>query len=341
MNQANILRISILAILLAAIPPSCAPRKTKDEMKTSKPESLDFSQYPAQVISNEEVEMKVFLPDPEKGMYRATRFDWSGVIGSVKYRDHEYFGYWKEHHDPLYHEDLTGPVEGFIEPGLGYAEALPGEEFIRIGVGILEKEDEEEYNWRKTYKILDHGTWSVEHGQDRIKFTHLLDSKFGYGYVYTKSIQLKSDGFSIEHHLKNTGDKPIETDQFNHNFFMIDGEKSGTAFQLRFPYAISTNHDLKGYLEINNRDLTFIKDVERGGSVYMELGGYGPDEKDHVVTVVNRNSGAGVTFKLDKPLYRMVFWACETTLSPENFIWISVKPGEEESWTSDYTLFLE
>ncbi len=32
------------------------------------------------------------LPDAENGMYRATRFDWSGVIGSVKYKGHEYLG---------------------------------------------------------------------------------------------------------------------------------------------------------------------------------------------------------------------------------------------------------
>jgi len=80
---------------------------------------MNFDQYPSLTISNEEVEMKLYLPDADNGMYRATRFDWSGVIGSVKYKGHEYFGYWKETHDPLFHEDLTGPVEGYIKLGLG------------------------------------------------------------------------------------------------------------------------------------------------------------------------------------------------------------------------------
>ena len=44
------------------------------------PDELDFSQYPSAEISNEEVKMKIYLPDAEKGLYRATRFDWSGVI---------------------------------------------------------------------------------------------------------------------------------------------------------------------------------------------------------------------------------------------------------------------
>jgi len=191
---------------------------------------VDLDQYPSALISNDEVQMKVYLPDPEKGLYRATRFDWSGVIGSVRYKGHEYFGYWKETHDPMFHEDLTGPVEGYIEPGPGYDKARPGEGFIRIGVGIIEKADAAEYNWMKTYRILDHGIWKVDKGEDWISFTHELASDFGYGYIYNKTIRLKNNGFLIEHRLKNTGEKPIETDQFNHNFFMIDSEKSGPAF---------------------------------------------------------------------------------------------------------------
>lgn len=306
---------------------------------TLKEKELDFEQYPAAVISNDEVQLKVYLPDPVNGLYRATRFDWSGVIGSVQYKGHEYFGYWKATHDPLVHEDLTGPVEGYIEPGLGYADAEPGEGFIRLGVGIIGKADETEYNWMKTYTILDHGKWKIDQGEDWITFVHEINSDFGYGYIYEKTIRLKSNGFSIGHTLQNTGEKPIETDQFNHNFFMIDAEKSGPAFKISFPYAISTQSDLKGYLEISDKDLSFIKALDND-HVFLELSGYSSDVRDHKVTVVNRTSGAGVTFTVDKPLHRMVFWACETTLSPENFIWISVAPGEEENWTSDYTLFV-
>jgi hypothetical protein len=301
---------------------------------------LTFKQFPSTTISNEEVQMKVYLPDPEKGLYRATRFDWSGVIGSVQYKGHEYFGYWKDTHDPMFHEDLTGPVEGFIKPGLGYEDAEPGEGFIRIGVGIIGKEKEPEYDWKKTYKILDHGKWNVNQGKDWITFTHEINSDFGYRYVYTKTLRLQNNGFSIEHTLRNTGEKTIETDQFNHNFFMIDGERSGPAFRISFPYAISTDDDLKGFLDIEDKDLYFVKELSDDNSVFVELSGYGEEATDHQVTVVNQNSGAGVRFTVDKPLSRMAFWACETTLCPENFIRIAVEPGQEENWTSDYTLFV-
>lgn len=305
-------------------------------------ESVDFSSYPNVQLSSGEVIMKVYLPDKEKGLYRGTRFDWSGVIGSAQYKGHEYFGYWKETHDPMFHEDLAGPVEGFIAPGPGYEEAEAGDGFIRIGVGVLEKEDEEAYNWRKTYRILDHGTWKITRQDDWITFVHELDSDFGYGYVYTKTIQLKQDGFVIKHTLHNTGDKVIETDQFNHNFFMIDGEPSGTPFQISFPYAIRTADDMRGLLTIEDRELSFIRDLDKGEAIFVELEGYNKeDTSHHKVTVLNRKSGAGVTFTVDKPMARMAFWSCQTTLSPENSVRLSVEPGQEEHWNSDYTFFVK
>jgi hypothetical protein len=120
---------------------------------------------------------------------------------------------------------------------------------------------------------------------------------------------------------------------------MIDHEQSGPSFTVSFPYAISTSDDLKGYVEIKDKDLNFIKKI-KNSSVFLELTGYSQEIADHQVTVVNRKSNAGVTFTVDRPLTRMAFWACETTLCPENFIQISIAPGTDESWTSEYTLFV-
>jgi hypothetical protein len=325
MNNFTVLQLSLAAMLLS--------------MASFVSNDMDFDKYPSLIISNEEVKMKIYLPDAEKGMYRATRFDWSGVIGSVQYRGHEYFGYWKETQDPLFHEDLTGPVEGYIKPGLGYEEADPGGQYIRIGVGVIEKPEEDAYNFRNYYELLDHGRWTIDHGADWVSFVQELNSDIGYSYNYQKIIRLKKDGFTIEHKLHNTGVKTIETDQFNHNFFMIDGEQSGTAFSISFPYSITTDDDPQGFAEIKGNELNFVKDLEGDDSFFLLLNGYGEDISDHQVTVINHKSGAGVTFGVDKPLYRMAFWACRTTLSPENSIWIHLEPGETEEWTSDYTLF--
>ena len=303
----------------------------------------EFSQYPQAEIANDHVTMKLMLPDFEKGSYRATRFEWSGIISSLKYKGHEYFEYWKTTHDPLIHEDLSGPVESSNMPGLGYDEAKPGGKFIRLGIGILERPDDKPHEIFKTYKILDHGEWEVKKGKDWISFQQSLSSDIGYRFVYTKKIELKSDepGFRIIHILENKGDKTIEIDQYNHNFFIIDGAGSGPSIEVEFPYAISTENDLSGKMLIDGSMLKFSKDFEKGETIWMELNGYSDDLDDHLVTVRNIKSGAGVKLSIDKPLSKMVFWACQTTYCPENFIMLNIEPGATDTWISDYTLFTE
>src|SRR5690606_19236900 len=96
-----------------------------------------LSQAPETDISNGLVTAKVYLPDPEKGYYRGTRFDWSGVVASLEYKSHSYFGKWFEKYDPEIHDAITGPVEAF-DP-IGFEEAQPGEAFLKIGIGFLKK----------------------------------------------------------------------------------------------------------------------------------------------------------------------------------------------------------
>lgn len=300
------------------------------------------SQFPNLTLDNKVVKMGLYLPDPEKGSYRATRFDWSGIIHSLQYQGHEFFGYWKKTHDPTIHEDLSGPAEAWIAPGLGYEEAKPGEGFLRIGVGLIEKEKEEKYNSFKTYRILDHGRWKVRHGKDWVTFTHKASSPLGYGYVYTKTIRLTKDqpGFTIAHELKNTGRKKIQTDQFNHNFFILDGEETGPNLEVEFPYPISTEQDLKGLVSLDQHKLRFLKQFE-ATSVFMTLKGYNNSPEHHAFSVSNKRSGAGVTVKLDQPLHQMNFWACQTTFCPENFIYIDLEPGRSFEWQADYSLFVD
>ena len=115
--------------------------------------------YPQATISNGAVTATLMLPDAANGSYRGTRFDWSGIISSLTYKNHEYFGQWYPKHDPKIHDAITGPVEEFLsnDAGLGYADAKPGETFVRIGVGSVRKPDEKAYRRFETYEIVDPG----------------------------------------------------------------------------------------------------------------------------------------------------------------------------------------
>lgn len=53
---------------------------------------LAAPQFPQADLSNSTVQATLYLPDAQSGYYRGTRFDWSGVIASLKWNGHEYFG---------------------------------------------------------------------------------------------------------------------------------------------------------------------------------------------------------------------------------------------------------
>src|SRR4051812_18030485 len=69
--------------------------------------------FPQADISSGRIRAKVYLPDPQAGYYRATRFDWSGVVASLAWNGHTFFGQWFQRHDPKIHDAITGPVEEF------------------------------------------------------------------------------------------------------------------------------------------------------------------------------------------------------------------------------------
>jgi hypothetical protein len=114
---------------------------------------LNAADPPQAEISNGTVRAKLYLPDAANRYYRATRFDWSGVVASLEFQGHSYFGVWFRRYDPKINDAITGPVEEYRtngESALGYAEAKPGENFIRIGVGLVKKPYEPAYQQFKT-----------------------------------------------------------------------------------------------------------------------------------------------------------------------------------------------
>src|ERR1700733_12819430 len=68
---------------------------------------------PKAEISNGAVQAVLYLPDAQKGYYRASRFDWSGVVPCLAYKGHTYFGVGFEHYDPMLADAIAGPVEEF------------------------------------------------------------------------------------------------------------------------------------------------------------------------------------------------------------------------------------
>jgi hypothetical protein len=259
----------------------------------------------------------------------------------LKWNGHEYFGPWFDRHDPKIHDAITGPVEEFLtgDAALGYAEAKPGESFVRIGVGAVRKPDEPAYRRFATYEIVDPGEWTVRKGSNRIEFVHELRGTAGYAYVYRKTLRLIKDSLVLEHRLRNTGRKAIVTSVYNHNFFTLNRQPTGPDIVVRFPFDPRAARALNGLAEVRGNELVFLKEFVKGQTVFTEVEGFGATAKDYDFRIEHRRSGAGVRITGDRPLSKLLFWSAGLTVCPEPYIDASVEPGKESSWRITYQFY--
>jgi hypothetical protein len=316
----RILLVMLLALLQANTPPAGAPTAT---------------------IGNGQVRASFYLPDAKAGYYRGARFDWSGVISSLTWKGHEYFGQWFEQYDPTLHDAIQGPVEEFLtgETALGYDQAAPGGTFVRIGIGVLRKPAEASFQRFGRYEIVDPGTWTTTPGKDRIDFVHTLKEPTGYAYTYRKTVRLSGDSLIIEHELKNTGTKPIATTVYNHNFFTLDGKTTGPDNVVRFPFPVKASRPLNGMVEVRGRELAIARPFAPKENIFTELEGFGATASDYGFEMENRATGAGVRVSSDRPLAKLVFWSAYKTVCPEPYTDASVEPGKATSWQLTYTFY--
>ena len=86
------------------------------------------SKHPKVCISNDQLEVQLYLPDARTGFYQGTRFDWSGVISSLQYRGHQYYGPWYTKRIPTVWDYIDDGVD--IAAGRQSAITGPAEEFL-------------------------------------------------------------------------------------------------------------------------------------------------------------------------------------------------------------------
>lgn len=296
--------------------------------------------FPEAEITNGLIRAHFYLPDSNKGYYQATRFDWSGVIASLEYDGHSFYGQWFERYSPTTHDAIMGPVEEFAP--VGYSEAISGRSFLKIGVGMLTKPDESAYNSFKLYTIANPGKWKIKKKADQIQFVHQLDDQ-EYSYRYHKTIRLTKGKpeLVLTHTLKNTGKKTIETTVYDHNFLVIDNQLTGPGYVVNLPINVKgTGRGFGEIAQIQDNKLIFLRELNQGESVYCSgLQGLNNNTPDYNLSVENRKTGAGVRIRCDQPMLKLVFWASLKTVCPEPYIQIRVEPGKAFNWKISYEYY--
>ncbi len=313
--------------------------------------------FPHVVMGRPGGRMTVYTPDPQKGFYRGSRFAQNSVIKDLEVGGFKLYGPWKDTHDPANNDDITGPAEEFsmFDP-LAYAEAKPGEPFVKIGVGELVKGKDEKYQFWGKYELADGGQWSTATTRDgppsRLISTHTLNSRrTGYGYVYSKAITFRPGPnggveLTLVYTLKNSGTKPIQTDVYNHNFFNADGRPVGPQYKIEFPQPVKPASESKfdSVAKFDGGTYTFARVLAKGQSPFGLLTDAAGKPMQHAFTQRYTNdAGKSVAVKVtsETPVTKFQTWSVTPCMCPEPFSAVSVQPGQTQQWQTRYEVRAE
>jgi hypothetical protein len=311
--------------------------------------------HPEAEISNGLLTARMFLPDPDKGYYRSTRFDWSGAVYSLKHEGNEYYGAWYDRIDPkvvnwVFEGDaivsglcsaLAGPVNEFQTP-IGWDEAEPGGRFIKLGVGVLRR-GEGNYNRFVHYDVLDPGTWTVNRRANAVEFIQTVDAPdLGYGYIYRKVVTLVEGKpeMEIEQSMTNTGAKPIRSEVYNHHFMVMNRQPPGPDFTIRFPFELKpTRAPNAELINVKGNELVYARQLSGRDQAVVLFEGYGNTAADTEMIIENEKLGAGVRITADRPLIRNMLWSIRSVFAIEPYIAVNIEPREAFTWTNRFEYY--
>jgi hypothetical protein len=307
--------------------------------------SLSAQEYPSIVLKNKKLEALIFLPNTSTAYYQASRFDWGSMVGQITYNGHTYLQQWKGYngrgdlgiHNPLTPNTGTGLAEEFTA-ALGFNEVDLQGQFVKIGVGVLQKVDQKEYNFSTPYTIVEPGKYTYKSTATTLTLTQKLTTKLGYSYILERTYELVENKIVVKHRLKNTGEKPIATETYSHNFMQFDYGAFSPDFSLYF---------LKGAINPLNCQLVAPKKVQLSETkvdIIQEFPDYSPcfgmldlKVKKGDFKLQNNKTGMAVSMELDRDASSFALWMWQKSFCGEPRIQIDLQPKQETTWTSTYT----
>ena len=290
----------------------------------------------AHILKSNSLKVAIDLPLEN---YKGSRFDWSGKISSIRFKDL-----------PLTTiEDAGSKDVNFLGKGLynefgitnpvGYNETPKGGWFHKIGVGLLKKEHKQYLFHRK--HVIRPAHFDITYEDRKIIIICKSELLNGYSYILKKEISISENSFTINYFLHNTGEKKIITDEYVHNFMAINNALIGEDYTLKFPFPINSSLfdetvNSENKVEIGLDNVTFNKTPEKQ-FFFSNLTGGKELQAEWILTNLKANVGIKEfgSFKTDK----INLWGWKHVISPELFFKISIDPKETVEWSRKFDVF--
>lgn len=274
--------------------------------------------------------------------YVSSRFDWNGLVSSVRFLGTELLGQEK----PPFQRNPARFGRGLhnefgINACIGYDDCAVGEWFPKIGTGWLRKDDKP-YFFYTGYELERLSFDCGVTGRESAVFHCESGERNGYAYSYDKRISMADGGFVIHYALTNRGSKPLETNEYIHNFLCFDSKRIDRGYALSFPW----NLDPAQFTETNNPDGILSVSGNRvevtgktGKQFYLGGLSAGKEEKDGLAaswTLSHPGVGVSLSERGSFMPSAVHVWGWKSVISPEIFFSFRAEPGATVEWERTY-----
>jgi len=241
--------------------------------------------------------------------------------------------------------------EAFQPDPPGYNEGQSGAPFLKIGVGILRR-DGAAYNFSTNYPVVERARTIVTWQPDRAHFVQTLAGNAnGYSCYLEEDVVVKNDRLILNYLLRNTGSKSFTTEQYLHDFLCFGGRSVGPNVRLSFPYDFTTNPAVTPWqaptlvrslaaaaTPVVARIANAIEFMDKASSVpkiwiYKPEGYIGPE----LCAIEHAEAQQRVCIETSIPAAYVGIWTTDYQVSPEQFLQVTLAPGEEARFTRTYT----
>ncbi len=293
-----------------------------------------MTHQPTFSLETDDLTLEIARPG-SRDEHLATRFSPAAHILQVRYQAHSYLF------------DRGSPMEFDIGERTvppGFEGCRPGERFVKIGVGLLERESADPYRFAGTYPVRARPDTSVSIEKTRARFTQELEPReepLGYRLVVDLAVQ--GNSVKIDYALRNLGEAPFQTEQYLHNFSCFDNAPLSTDYSVSIDYAYEVCDSIGNRLDEPDTGLVRPVDPRTFGfdpSAAEERRKlfFRPTEGDarHRWSIDNEATGTGMTIEADRPPQISALYVTRDQISPEMNVTRTVEPNATARWTRCY-----
>lgn len=271
-------------------------------------------------------------------VYAGPRFDWTGLVTQVTLDGSHTFCTTES----AAGDDTAGSTGGIglcnefgLQTPIGFTECKVGQQFPKLGVGRLTRIDRRRYKMNYPYPI-DPFPIRTSRGKNWAKFVvDPMDCR-GYASRLTKTVRLADTTLTISYLLENVGKKPLQTDEYNHNFLALNNTPTGPDLELTFGMPVRAKRPAPGF-RCKDKQFWWPKPFKDTAFWTPLLGVTRAQQVDSWWELRQRRTGQAMREHVSSAWCKSAVWGTPRVVSPEAFVKVDLAPGNAQGWTRTYT----